>query len=228
MNVTALLMAGGRGARMRHILEKPLIPVHGRAMVERVLDAIQASKRVSRTIIAVSPNTPQTAQRMRRVGRVEVIETPGKGYHEDMKYAMRKMKLNTTVVVSADLPLITPEIIDQVVEEYEKSKKPALMVAVRREFCEQLGLHPNQAYPQEYGSITPAGINVLDGTKIDEGEVEESVLLLERVEIAANINSPEDLKKVEELAYQTELRRHSSNERRNKTHDEKERKNPNS
>jgi len=205
LNVTALLMAGGRGARMRHTLEKPLIPVCGKAMVEWVLGAIQGSKRVNRVIVAVSPNTPETAQRVRSTSGVDIIETPGKGYHEDMKYAIMKEKLKTTLVVSADLPLISPEIIDRVIEEYEKSRKPALMVAARREFYEQLGLHPNFTNSHGHSSIIPVGINVLDGARIDEDELEEEVLLLERIEIAANINSREDLQRVEELAHQIEF-----------------------
>lgn len=205
MNVTALIMAGGKGTRMRYPLEKPLIPICGKAMVERVLSAVQRSRRVSRVFVVVSPDTPVTTERIRLTDGVGLIMAPGAGYIEDMRYAIRNERLSTAVVISADLPLIIPEIIDEVIEEYERSKKPALMVAVRKEFYERLGFHSNSVYCEEYSSIVPAGINVLNGPAIGDEELEEEVLVLNRVEMAANINSREDLQRVEELAHQVEL-----------------------
>jgi adenosylcobinamide-phosphate guanylyltransferase len=193
-------MAGGKGTRMRHPLEKPLIPVGGKAMVERVVSAVQRSKRISRVLVVVTHNTPNTAKRISLTGMADLVTAPGRGYHEDMRYAIKSERVNTALVLSADLPLITPEIIDRVIEEYERSKKPALMVAVRKEFYEQMGFHSNSAYFKEHDSIIPAGINVLNGRMIDEKELDEEVLVMDRVEIAANINSREDLKKLEDLA----------------------------
>ncbi len=204
MRATALIMAGGRGTRMSHRLEKPLIPILGKPMVERVLDAIKRSTKVGRTLVVVSPNTPATAEKMASTSTVETIEAPGEGYIQDMRYVIKNEKLKTVLIVSADLPLITPELIDLVLEKYERCNKPALMVAVRRDFYEQQGFLSNSNYSQRYGPIIPAGINVLDGTRIDEKELEEEVLVLDRTEIAANINSREDVEKAQELARQEE------------------------
>ncbi|MBL7118452.1 NTP transferase domain-containing protein [Candidatus Bathyarchaeota archaeon] len=200
MRITALLMAGGRGTRMSHHLEKPLIPICGKAMVERVLNAIQGSTRVGKILVVVSPNTPATAKRIGSKRGIHTIEAPGEGYIQDMRYVIRSRKLKTVLVISADLPLITPEIIDLVLEEYTRCSKPALMVAVRRDFYRQQGFLSNYDYSEKYGLIIPAGINVLDGTRINEGELKEEVLVLDRTEIAANINSREDLERARELA----------------------------
>lgn len=204
MRTTALLMAGGKGTRMTHSLEKPLIPIGGRPMIERVLDAVQESKKVDDIIVLVSPNTPATAERMKGVSGIKLIETSGRGYIQDMKHVIKNEKLNTVLVISVDLPLITPELIDKVIEEFERSAKSTLMVAVTLAFCEQQGFYSNSSYSEMYGSIIPAGINLLDGTMIDEEELEEEVLVLNRTEIAANINSLEDLERIREIIRERE------------------------
>jgi len=201
---------------MRHPLEKPLIPICGKAMVERVLSAIRGSRMVDRIIVVISPNTPKTAERIRSRGEVELIEALGEGYIEDMKYVIKRERLDTVLVVSADLPLITPELIDYIISEYDRCRKPALMVAVRNDFYERLGFYSNCAYSQKYDPVIPAGINVLNGGKIDEEEMEEEVLVLDRTEIAANINTQEDLRRVKELIEDQECEGGSV---RNKTRD---------
>jgi adenosylcobinamide-phosphate guanylyltransferase len=199
-------MAGGKGTRMRHTLEKPLIPIGGRPMIERVLNAVQRSKKVDDIIVMVSPNTPATAERMKNVNGIKLIETSGGGYIQDMKHVIKSERLKIVLVISADLPLITPELIDKVIIEYERCGKSALMVAVTLAFCERQGFYSNSAYSGRYGSIIPAGINVIDGARIDEEELEEEVLVLNRTEIAANINSLEDLERIREIIGERETR----------------------
>jgi adenosylcobinamide-phosphate guanylyltransferase len=199
-------MAGGKGTRMRHTLEKPLIPIGGRPMIERVLNAVQRSKKVDDIIVMVSPNTPATAERMKNVNGIKLIETSGGGYIQDMKHVIKSERLKIVLVISADLPLITPELIDKVIIEYERCGKSALMVAVTLAFCERQGFYSNSAYSERYGSIIPAGINVIDGARIDEEELEEEVLVLNRTEIAANINSLEDLERIREIIGERETR----------------------
>ncbi len=199
MKITALLMAGGKATRMGHGLEKSLISIQGQTMIERVIDAIQESTKVDKTIVVVSPQTPKTAAGIRCIDGIELIEALGQGYIQDMRYAVKKRKPGIVLVISADLPLITAELIDQVISKYENCEKPALTVAVTRDFYEELGFFSNSEYSQEYGNLIPAGINIIDGAKIDEEEIEEEVFVLNRIEIAANINSPEDLKRIREM-----------------------------
>lgn len=197
-------MAGGKGTRMKHSLEKPLIPICGRPMIERVLDAVQQSKKVDDIIVMVSPNTPATAERMKNVSGIRLIKTSGRGYIQDMKHVIKSEGLKTVLVISVDLPLITPELIDKAIAEFERSAKSTLMVAVALAFCEQQGFYSNSLYSDRYGSIIPAGINVIDGAMIDEEELEEEVLVLNRTEIAANINSLEDLERIREIIRERE------------------------
>lgn len=45
MGVTALVMAGGRGTRMRLAEEKPLVKVRGKPVIEYVIAALKNAKK---------------------------------------------------------------------------------------------------------------------------------------------------------------------------------------
>ena len=76
---------------------------------------------------------------MKQLG-VKVIETPGKDYVSDMGYAVQTLKLGVFLAIAADLPLVRGEMIDAVVERYERCGKPALTVAVPLETKAKLGM----------------------------------------------------------------------------------------
>jgi len=46
--------------------------------------------------------------------RIDSLKTPGKDYVFDTQYAIKKLKLNTVLTISADLPLVTSEVIEKV------------------------------------------------------------------------------------------------------------------
>ena len=83
--VTALIMAGGRGARMECATEKPLIELFGIPMIQHVIDALSKSKGVSDIIVATSPNTPKTSLYLQKHD-IKIFQTPGNGYVEDLQY----------------------------------------------------------------------------------------------------------------------------------------------
>ena len=186
MGVTALVMAGGKGTRMKLQEEKPLVKVGGRSIIEYVLAALKNAKKVDEIVVAASKHTPETAKAMEGFS-AKVVKTPGRGYVSDTQYAIEKLKLNTVLTITADLPLVTGEIIDEVVERYERCGRPALAVMVPAGTRQRLGLQL-----EEMG-LVPAGINVVDGRRIDEGELEEEVFVIDREEVAVNVNTINDL-----------------------------------
>ena len=192
MGVTALVMAGGKGSRMKLQEEKPLLKVGGKPMIEHVLAALKNAQKVDEIVVAVSKHTPRTAKAMERVS-VKVIKTPGEGYISDTQYAIKKLKLNTVLTISGDLPLVTSKIVDEVVERYETCSRPALAVMVLAETRERLDLHLETGE----NHLVPAGINVIDGKRIDEGELEEEVFVIDREEVAVNVNTLKDFTVVE-------------------------------
>ncbi len=198
MGVTALIMAGGKGSRMALSEEKPLLQVGGKPVIMHVLKALEKAKKISSTVVAISGNTPETAKLMRKLS-VLTIKTPGNEYVSDMGYAVRVLKLQTVLAIGADFPLITAEIVDGIVEYYERCRKPALSVVVPMETKISLGLGGKYGFELNGKCVVPAGINIIDGRRIDEEELEEEIFVSSRIEVAMNINTVQELQIAEEL-----------------------------
>jgi adenosylcobinamide-phosphate guanylyltransferase len=198
MGVTALVMAGGKGTRMELSEEKPLLQVGGKPVIEHVLTALKNAKKVCSIVVAISDYTPKTAKVMLKYP-VSVIKTPGKEYVSDMGYAVRTLSLQTVLAIGADLPLITAKVIDAIVEHYERCGKPALSVVVSMETKAKLGLGGKYGFELNGKHVVPAGINVIDGRRIDEEELDEEIYVSDRKEVAMNINTIQELEIAENL-----------------------------
>ena len=206
MAVTALVMAGGKGARMTLPEEKPLLKVGGKPVIEYVLAALENAAKVDAIVVAVSDYTPKTARHMVKFP-VKVVKTPGTAYVSDMGYAVKALRLPTVLAIAADLPLITGEIIDQIVKHYEQCGKPALTVAVPVTTKAKLGLGGEYAFEVDGRRVVPAGINVIDGARISEKELEQAICVVDNVEIALNINTVQELKIAERVFQKKHLTR---------------------
>ena len=198
MVVTALVMAGGKGTRMKLREEKPMLKVGGKPMIQRVLDALKNAERVDEIVVAVSKQTPRTASFVKTYP-VKVLKTPAKGYVYDIKYAVKRLRLDTVLIISADLPFVSGEVIDGILERYRRCDKPALTVVVPKETKERLRL--GGEYILEVGDrrLVPTGINVLDGARIDKEELEQEIFIIDIEEVAVNVNTILELEIAENL-----------------------------
>ncbi|MBP2046273.1 NTP transferase domain-containing protein [Methanobacterium aggregans] len=197
--ITALIMAGGKGSRMILEGEKPLIKIAGKPMIQHVIEAARNSSKLDRIIVATSPNTPKTSKFAQKIG-VDVFETPGDGYIEDLAFFISKRypedENEVIVTITSDLPLIDGETIDEVIIDYELCGKPAMCVAVPLEIFRENGLKPSIIM----GDMVPSGLNILRSTNKQQ---DEEVLIMGKVELALNINSCSDIIILEELLRQT-------------------------
>lgn len=196
----AVVMAGGLGTRLG-MGEKPCIDLLGKSLISYVIDALEGAEHIGRIFVAVSPATPNTEKTVleRYDGKVQVIRTPGGNYVGDMVYAVETAGIREPVlIIMSDLPVITPEILDFIVQEYEKCGKPAMSVYVPISVCKELGTRPDTVFNKEGKLIVPTGVNVLDGRYIHE-EQEDFNLILEDPELALNVNTVEDLKRCKDI-----------------------------
>lgn len=193
LKLDALIMAGGRGTRLKVNVEKPLLIFRGRSLIERLLGALRASKYIKSVTVVTSKNTEKTEAGMRERG-VNTLRAPGSGYVEDMIYALKKLRLGKTLVISSDMPLISGEDVDYVVEEYFKKGKPAMAVFVPEKIFKKYKIKPTMVFDD----VVPAGINIVDGNNLNG---EESKLITEKIQFAGNLNSVEDLRKIESIIY---------------------------
>ena len=206
MGITALIMAGGKGTRMALPREKPLLRIGGKPMIEHILRALQKAEKIDEIVVAITDHTPNTAEFI-KVFPVTVLKTPGKGYVHDIQYAVKKLNLDTVLTISADLPLIRSEMIDRITEEYNRYNKPALVVAVPLETKRKLGLGADHILKVDENLLVPSGINVIDGTRICERELDEEILIIDSEELAVNVNTPRDLEIAQRL-FKGNSRRH--------------------
>jgi adenosylcobinamide-phosphate guanylyltransferase len=199
MGVVALVMAGGKGTRMRISQEKPLIQVCGKPVIEYVLAALKDAEKIDSIVVATSSCTPKTTQLMKELG-VQVIETPGKDYVSDMGYAVQTLKLGIFLAIAADLPLVKGKMIDAIVDRYECCGKPALTVAVPLETKAKLGMCIEYSFKTDNKDVVPVGINVIDGHKRYGDEwLDQDIYLMENEELAVNINTVQELQLAERL-----------------------------
>ena len=192
----ALVMAGGRGSRLK-MGEKPLVSLFGRPLIDYVVLALEESL-VDQIFISTTENVPST-RKWAEERDLYVLETGSYGYVPDMIEAVIKSGVKEPImVIMADLPLVTPEIIDQIIEGYKERREPALSTHTPLSLHSRLGRRPDSLFNYRGQLIVPAGINVLSGAEIDK-EQEHFHLIMERMELAVNVNVPEDLMLCEKI-----------------------------
>jgi len=192
----ALVMAGGRGSRLK-MGEKPLVTLFGRPLIDYVTAALRGSQ-VQRILVATTDNVPKT--RVWAIEReLEVVETSGRGFVADMVSAVLAAKITDPImIIMADLPLVTADLIDDIIDIYEQRPEPALSTHTPLCLHSRLGRRPDSLFNYRGQLIVPSGINVLDGADIEK-EQEDYHLIMERMELAVNINVVEDLMLCEKI-----------------------------
>jgi adenosylcobinamide-phosphate guanylyltransferase len=195
-------MCGGRGTRLDTTAEKPLFEVGGRAMVDRVLDALTASP-VETVFAVVSPHAPETRAHVEAVWcganadtpdspAVEILDAPGDGYVADLQYALDRVE-TPVLTVAADLPLLTGEAIDAVLDRAEAGSRTAgfesrtagsesRTVCVPATLPRQLGATTDTVFEVDGRELVPTGVNVVGedrgdddgGDRSDDGDDDSS------------------------------------------------------
>lgn len=200
----AAIMCGGIASRMQQGgIEKPLLKVDGIAMVERVILALAGSDRFDRILAAISPNTPKTKELLKSKG-IETIETPGEGYSNDLSYLLSKLKPQRVMVVPSDIPLLNSQIIGEILDAIDnnnnnnnnrKEKGPAISIILEKGFVERTGAKPSIVVDQYCHS----GITIFNTIYVGTEPVEEYYLVMNRKEIALNVNTKEELELAKKL-----------------------------
>ena len=202
MHIVALIRAGGKGTRFGGDTEKPMAKFMGKPLIKRVIEATKESKKITGIYVAVTAYSPKTAQEAAKAS-VKVIETNGQGYHADVQQAVQDENLTGPVlIISADLPLLNGEFLDEIIEEYKESGKPALTVMIPEEAFREYGLSAVSLYEHEGKMYAVSGINIIDGQRILE-EQEQEVIASKRPEAVFTVNSLKDLESAKNYLLRT-------------------------
>jgi adenosylcobinamide-phosphate guanylyltransferase len=196
-------MAGGKGKRLGLPVEKPLLPFLGKPLLDWVVVAVESAAKVSEFVVVTSANTPETEKHCKDKNW-RFLRTNAKGYHDDLKQAVRESGLTGPVLtIPADLPAVTGKFLDKVVSAFENSGKDFLAVFVPIEKRQSLGLSVDSI--DEYMGVWYAvsGVNIVNGIKIQkEGKIETTAIITEETEVLLNINTLKDLEIAENIMRQ--------------------------
>jgi adenosylcobinamide-phosphate guanylyltransferase len=184
-------------------IEKPLLKVDGVAMVERVVSALASSNRFNRIIAAVSPNTPKTNEFLKSKG-IETIETAGKGYSQDLSDTLSKLKPQKVMVIPADIPLLNSPIVNEILNtiidddnDRQAQEEPAISIILEKEFVQGMGVKPSIVLTNQH---CHSGVTIFNTIAVGGTEpVKERYLVMNRKEIALNVNTKEELELAEKL-----------------------------
>ena len=198
--MNAIIMAGGFGSRLG-MGEKPCVELLGKPLISYVIEILQRTESIGDIYVAVSPATPKTASFVQEQydDKVMVIPTAGGNYVGDMVYAVKAACItDPLMILMADLPLLTPELLEKVIKEYKTCGKPAMSIFSPIHVCKSLGIRPDTVFNWGGKLIVPSGINILDGNDVDH-EQDYVSLVLDDIELALNVNTSEDLERCKNM-----------------------------
>jgi adenosylcobinamide-phosphate guanylyltransferase len=190
-------MAGGKGSRLNRG-EKPMAELLGRPLIDYVVTALEGSSTIERIFLATTEGVPCTKSWAEERG-LAALDSPGIGFISDMVWAVEQAGIQEPLlVIMADLPLITAELIDHITAVYERRPEPALSTHTPLAIHRRLGRRPDSLFNYHGELIVPAGVNILEGASIKQ-EQEDYHLILDRLELAVNVNQALDLRLVEKI-----------------------------
>ncbi|WP_027964446.1 bifunctional UDP-N-acetylglucosamine diphosphorylase/glucosamine-1-phosphate N-acetyltransferase GlmU [Halalkalibacillus halophilus] len=121
-NRFAVILAAGKGTRMKSDLYKVLHPVCGKPMVEHVVDQLNVLK-LDQLITIVGHGAEKVQEQLGdQTAYVVQKEQLGTGHAVQMAESYLKDKQGTTVVVCGDTPLLTSETMQELMDHHENEE----------------------------------------------------------------------------------------------------------
>jgi bifunctional UDP-N-acetylglucosamine pyrophosphorylase / glucosamine-1-phosphate N-acetyltransferase len=137
----AVVLAAGRGTRMKSELPKVLFPVLGRPMIHWVLDALQAAG-CQRSIVVVGYRADDVKRELAdRTGVDFAIQAQqlGTGHAVQMCQEQLKAESGTVMVVAGDSPLIQASSVARLLREFSSGDWSCLLGTLRKDDPSGLG-----------------------------------------------------------------------------------------
>ncbi len=137
---TAVVLAAGKGTRMRSELPKVLFPVLGRAMIHWVLDALQSAG-IRQIIVVVGYRAELVRNELSGRGIDFVVQTEqlGTGHAVQMCRPQLEKGTNPVLVVAGDSPMIQASSVRELVEDFEDGGFGCLLGTLIKENPHGLG-----------------------------------------------------------------------------------------
>ena len=181
-----LVMAGGKGTRMKSNEEKLLLP-YKQPLVLHVIDALKNSNCFEKIIAATSPNSPQTKNILVE-NNITIIETSGEGFVTDLNNILKQLD-DFVFVTSGDLPLLDGDIVKQIIDNVNHDKTWTSIVTTKS-FQNSLNLEPECISTLNDEDYAHTGISIVNASKISNLDtIEEDYLIIDDKRVCFNINT---------------------------------------
>ena len=185
----AIVMAGGKGSRMKSSDEKLLLP-YKKPIILHVAEALSNSDCFSEIIFITSPNSPKT-KKLLLENNYEIIDSTGKGYVEDLNNILQSID-DSVFVTSGDLPLLDEMIIKKITSFYDKNHLWT-SILITKNFLQNLGISTNFEINFENQLCNYSGISMINSKKISNlDNIKENFVIIDDKRIAFNVNTKED------------------------------------
>ena len=130
MKITAVLLAAGRGTRMKTQLPKVLHPVCGKPMLAYALEAA-CSASSEQPVVILGKDAQAVSDFLGDSARCVVQDPPlGTGHAVQQAEASLRGKTDLVLVTYSDMPLLRSETLQRLVEIQEKNSGPMTMLTV--------------------------------------------------------------------------------------------------
>jgi adenosylcobinamide-phosphate guanylyltransferase len=184
-----IVMAGGKGTRMNLDDEKLLLK-YKKPVILHVVDSLKNSNCFSRILAITSSNSPKT-KKLLQENNIEIFDTPGIGYVEDLNSALKTIH-DIVLVVSGDLPLLDQQIIQKIVNQYDP-QNIWTSILVTNKFLTALGIESNYSVNFNNQECNFTGISLVNSDKISSFEnIYENYIIIDDKRIAFNLNTKQD------------------------------------
>ena len=139
----AIILAAGKGTRMKSDMHKVLHPIAGRPMLAHLLDAVD-SLGPHRTVVVVGNGREQVEPLVAAHDGVVVVQEPQQGTAHAVRQAEGALAgfEGDILILYGDTPFVTPETMRRMLERLKETDSPAVAVVASR-----------PADPRHYGRI---------------------------------------------------------------------------
>jgi GTP:adenosylcobinamide-phosphate guanylyltransferase len=104
------------------------------------------------------------------------------------------------VVVPGDIPLLNSQIVKEILntidDDDRQEQEQAISIILEKGFVEEIGVKPSIVLMNQY---CHSGITIFNSMVVSTEPVKEHYLVMNRKEIALNVNTKEELELVEKL-----------------------------
>ncbi|MBR1398299.1 MAG: bifunctional UDP-N-acetylglucosamine diphosphorylase/glucosamine-1-phosphate N-acetyltransferase GlmU [Selenomonadaceae bacterium] len=127
MEVTTIILAAGKGTRMKSSLPKVLHKVCGKPMLEHVINAAKGAGS-TREVVVIGSGADKVREEISGVEFALQSEQLGTGHAVMMTKDKMANLEGTVMILCGDTPLITSELLQKFIESHEQSKASATVL----------------------------------------------------------------------------------------------------